>query len=1060
MTSELEAFSDVDFSWVKPLESVWSADAAFPAGPNDDLEDSIVADLLRQTKDPRLKPVGRVLVGPAGVGKTHLVGNLRRKVWAASGWFVLLDVIGLTDFWKSAALSFLTSLLQEMPDGRRQYEAVLAGVARRLNVEAQVEAAFRIANIEAKRIVDLLVPGLAKIDFAKAQQHQDVFRALALLRAHDFTAVGIAHAWLQGYEADEERRRALGLTRPPPTPIELVQGMSWIMSIAGPTLVAVDQIDGVINSGNVSIGRGEVFEEIKLSDVLSGGLLQLYDALTRGQTIVTCLLDSWLVLRNDLKSTRDRFEEEPKRLRAMTDSAFISALIEHRLHASFHGLGYRPDFPTWPFTPAAIESARGLMPRQILMACDRHRRNCIAANAVSLCQSLTLEDGDVVLVERKASFEVDYGVARKDAQTNGLIDDRDDGELGRLLRDAFSIYAQQLEPCADIDIVCQGDSTQRMPPLHGRLTFTFHAEKDREEHYCFRALEHANANAYSARLRAAVTASGIGSSIPCRQLLIVRRGPIPSGPRTRQLHEAFLAAGGKIIDPVDEDLRCFVALRTIRASALQDGKLAEFEAWLRATKPLCNTNFFQAAGLCQPTGLPSDVRGPLPPAPAGGTSAPPPSKAPTREPQRPPEAVPPAPPPPPPAPTPSPGTIPIGVRAIGGEPVSLHTHLLPRHTAIIAGSGSGKTVLLRRIVEEAALAGIPAIVIDPNNDLSCLGDPWLAPPIGFSDADEARAQRYQDEVEVVVWTPGVHAGNPLFLSVLPDFAAVGGDQDERDQAVAMAAATLGPLAGAKTTLSQGVLAGALHSFAETGGGTLGQMIDLLDNLPDNASDIKKAATLAAKMADELRAAVATNPLLRVAGPVLDPKTLFFGKDPDRTRISVINLSGLASDDSKEDFVNRLQMTLFGWIKRYPSPKGMLYVIDEAQTFMPAGRGALSKTSGVQLVSQARKYGMGMIVATQAPKGIDNKVIANCSTQFLGKQNAPANIDAAKEMIAASGGRADDMAKLSSGEFYYKTEGSGKPFKVKTPWCLSRHPRNPPTPEEVVAKAKLAAAANR
>jgi hypothetical protein len=44
----------------------------------------------------------------------------------------------------------------------------------------------------------------------------------------------------------------------------------------------------------------------------------------------------------------------------------------------------------------------------------------------------------------------------------------------------------------------------------------------------------------------------------------------------------------------------------------------------------------------------------------------------------------------------------------------------------------------------------------------------------------------------------------------------------------------------------------------------------------------------------------------------------------------IYLSGLASDDAKEDFVNRLQMTLFGWIKKHPSPKGMLYVIDEAQ----------------------------------------------------------------------------------------------------------------------------------
>jgi hypothetical protein len=139
-----------------------------------------------------------VLVGQAGIGKTHLVGNLRRKVWVAGGWFVLLDVIGITDFWKSAALSFLTSLLQQMPDGRRQSEAVIAGVARRLNVENQVEAAFKMPDVEAKRIVDLLVPGLAMIDFMKAQQHQDVFRALALLRSQDFAAVGVAHGWLQG----------------------------------------------------------------------------------------------------------------------------------------------------------------------------------------------------------------------------------------------------------------------------------------------------------------------------------------------------------------------------------------------------------------------------------------------------------------------------------------------------------------------------------------------------------------------------------------------------------------------------------------------------------------------------------------------------------------------------------------------------------------------------------------------------------------------------------------------------------------------------------------------
>jgi DNA helicase HerA-like ATPase len=147
------------------------------------------------------------------------------------------------------------------------------------------------------------------------------------------------------------------------------------------------------------------------------------------------------------------------------------------------------------------------------------------------------------------------------------------------------------------------------------------------------------------------------------------------------------------------------------------------------------------------------------------------------------------------------------------------------------------------------------------------------------------------------------------------------------------------------------------------------------------------------------------------------------------------------------------MTLFGWIKKHPSPRGMLYVIDEAQIFIPSGSGALSKTSGVQLVAQARKYGLGMIVVTQAPKGIDNKVVSNCTTQFLGKQNAPATIDAARELIAAAGGRADDLGKLATGEFYFKTERSGKPLKVRTPNCLSWHPPNPPAPEEVITRAR-------
>jgi DNA helicase HerA-like ATPase len=257
-------------------------------------------------------------------------------------------------------------------------------------------------------------------------------------------------------------------------------------------------------------------------------------------------------------------------------------------------------------------------------------------------------------------------------------------------------------------------------------------------------------------------------------------------------------------------------------------------------------------------------------------------------------------------------------------------------------------------------------------------------------------------------------------------------------------------------LQKGVLVEALRHFAKSGGGDLGRFTKLLEDLPDGLTPIGNATKLAAGMADQLYAAVSANPLLRAEGPILDPKRLFFGPDPARVRLSVINLSGLASDAAREDFINRLQMTLFGWIKLHPSRSGLLYVIDEAQTFLPSQKPAASLGSGIKLVAQARKYGLGMMVATQVPRGIHNQVVSNCTTQFFGRQSAPATIAAAQDIVAASGGRADDIGKLQAGEFYFATEGSGKPVKLRTPICLTFHPPNPPTPDQVIALAKLSA----
>lgn len=218
------------------------------------------------------------------------------------------------------------------------------------------------------------------------------------------------------------------------------------------------------------------------------------------------------------------------------------------------------------------------------------------------------------------------------------------------------------------------------------------------------------------------------------------------------------------------------------------------------------------------------------------------------------------------------------------------------------------------------------------------------------------------------------------------------------------------------------------------------------------SKIGSASKLAQEIANQLLAAIATNPLLQSHGQSLDPKTLF--EDPGgRTRVSVINLAGLASEEARDSFVNRLQMSLFTWIKRNPSRTGCLYVLDEAQNFAPSGAGTACKASALSLVAQARKYGLGMMFATQTPKGVDNKIVSNCTTHVYGRMNAPATIDAIRELMAAKGGTADDIGKLVKGEFYFSTEGSLRPFKVRTPLCLSWHPPNPPTADEVIQKAR-------
>jgi DNA helicase HerA-like ATPase len=415
----------------------------------------------------------------------------------------------------------------------------------------------------------------------------------------------------------------------------------------------------------------------------------------------------------------------------------------------------------------------------------------------------------------------------------------------------------------------------------------------------------------------------------------------------------------------------------------------------------------------------------------------------------------------------SPPEICFGLKIIAGKPeerLNGSIKLLEKHVFVVAGAGSGKSVLLRRIVEQAAIAGVPSIVIDAANDMSSLDERRLVRPEGWIEGDEERAAGYHDRTDVVVWTPGRETGNPLSFEPLPDFSAAGDDGDEIETMISMARESLEPIvaAGKGVTIDRkkAILSKALRRLSSQGLNSLDRLIELLDDLPaDVGLGLSDEGKLAKSMADSIKSQRETNPMLRSSGAPLDPAILF-GDDGgfEKTRISVVNLEGLASLDSKQVFINQLAMTLFGWIKKHPAPgralRGLL-IVDEAKDFAPSQSASMCKESLARLAAQARKYHLGVIFATQNPKDIDNRIVSNCATHYYGRLNSPAAIDAVDELIRQKGGSGGDVSRLTPGTFRVHNAELNlrEPVKVFVPNCLSLHRDNPLEGDEIAAKAR-------
>lgn len=407
------------------------------------------------------------------------------------------------------------------------------------------------------------------------------------------------------------------------------------------------------------------------------------------------------------------------------------------------------------------------------------------------------------------------------------------------------------------------------------------------------------------------------------------------------------------------------------------------------------------------------------------------------------------------------GNIVRGWKDPPGEPVLIPAEDLCRHVAVMGSSGSGKTVIVKRIIEEAALLGIPSIVIDCSGDLACMSRPWPVAPEGFTAGDRAKAERFSREAEVIVWTPFSSNGNLFRLPRIPDLRALANDKEAMNDGLKTGVEAVLSLLRKSKNPSNHVLSAltdALRSISKPDRATPGprELLRELKILAEADEDERDSAKSFYKAVDTLLDDFASAKHLDTnfednssndIGDLLD-------SSPGRTRVSVLNISS-ASLGHQQLFVEGLMTALFSRMTRkHPRKINGLVVIDEAKEFVPAVEGSVCKLAIRRFASMARKYHYGLILASQELKSMDNRAVNNCNTKLFGKQTSNAAIDAAEKGLEAGTGLR--MSHLLTGQFYLKSDsiqGKGTaPVKVKTSWCLTMH-GDSPEEEEILEYAR-------
>jgi len=353
------------------------------------------------------------------------------------------------------------------------------------------------------------------------------------------------------------------------------------------------------------------------------------------------------------------------------------------------------------------------------------------------------------------------------------------------------------------------------------------------------------------------------------------------------------------------------------------------------------------------------------------------------------------------------------------------------HAVCVGMTGSGKTGLCLALLEEAAIDGIPSLIIDPKGDLANLlltfpdlkpedFAPWVneedaqkknlstaefaaqqaeAWKKGLADwgQDGDRIKRLREAADFRVYTPGSNAG--ISVSILKSFAAppeaIREDGELMKERVNTTTTSLlgllsidaDPIKSREHILISNILS---KEWSEGKDLDIAGLIQQIQSPPMTKVGVMDIDSVFPSK-DRFELAMSLNNLLAAPGfsswmegePLAIQQILHTPEG--KPRVAIFSIAHL-SDGERMFFVSLFLNQTLGWMRAQSgttSLRAVLYM-DEIFGYFPPVANPPAKLPLLTLLKQGRAFGLGVVLATQNPVDLDYKGLSNTGTWFIGR----------------------------------------------------------------------------